>query len=139
MLKKILFYNFEKFSVQTKGPAYRNWGQRLFKMGEEYCGEYNHSDPLVKSLRAVPINNTVFPKLLSADWIAPNAAVIGDVNMGTGSSLWHSVLVRGDTAKVSIGNNTLVQDRCVLKSTTSGGEISIGDNVYVGANCLIDS
>ena len=40
--------------------------------------------------------------------MAPNATVIGDVKLGEGSSLWHSVIVRGDTAKVSIGKNTAI-------------------------------
>ena len=40
--------------------------------------------------------------------MAPNATVIGDVQLGEGSSLWHSVIVRGDTAKVAIGKNTAI-------------------------------
>jgi len=35
---------------------------------------------------------------LSADWVAPNAVLIGDVSIGEGSSIWHGVTIRGDTA-----------------------------------------
>ena len=38
----------------------------------------------------------------------PNATVIGDVQLGAGSSIWHSVIVRGDTASIKIGKNTTV-------------------------------
>jgi carbonic anhydrase/acetyltransferase-like protein (isoleucine patch superfamily) len=46
--------------------------------------------------------------MLQGDWIAPNATVIGDVQLGSGSSIWHSVIVRGDTASIKIGKNTTV-------------------------------
>lgn len=56
----------------------------------------------------MPTSAGTYPKLLSGDWIAPNATVVGDVTLGAGSSLWHSVIVRGDTASVKIGKNTTV-------------------------------
>jgi len=75
-----------------------------------------HSDTIVPSLRCVPTAAGVYPKLLSGDWIAPNATVIGDVTLGAGSSLWHNVIVRGDTATVSIGKNTTIQDLARIAS-----------------------
>jgi len=62
----------------------------------------------VPSLRCVPISASKFPRLLDSDWVAPNATVIGDVNLAAGASLWHGVIVRGDTAQVSIGKNTAI-------------------------------
>lgn len=55
-------------------------------------------DTMVPSLRCVPISNTLYPKSLDADWVAPNAVLIGDVEMKEGSSVWHGVTLRGDTA-----------------------------------------
>jgi len=55
-----------------------------------------HDDRLVPSLRCVPISDSKYPKLLDADWVAPNCTVIGDVTLGAGSSLWHGVIARGD-------------------------------------------
>ena len=46
--------------------------------------------------------------LLQGDWVAPNATVIGDVRLGEGASLWHGVIVRGDTAQVTIGKNSTI-------------------------------
>lgn len=61
--------------------------------------------------------------------------------MGAGSSLFHGVTVRGDTAKVRIGKNSVIQDNSRLGSNTvqNDDSINIGDNVYVGANAKIDA
>lgn len=76
--------------------------------------------------------------MLTADWVAPNATVIGDVTLDSGSSLWHTVILRGDTAKIRVGKNTIIQDRTLIKSSNRGGEINIGNNVFIGTNCQID-
>ena len=78
---------------------------------------------------------------LQGDWVAPNPTVIGDVQLGEGSSLWHSVIVRGDTAKVTIGKNTAIQDLTRIGSNAqqAGDKVTIGENVYVGANVSLDA
>lgn len=135
MIRRLVFYKIEKWAVTSMGPKFRKIGQSIFNMGEELCGKDAASDKLVPSLRNIPVSNKVFPKLLKADWVAPNATVIGDVKLGDGSSLWHATVVRGDTAKISIGKNSIIQDRSLLKSSNKeDGEISIGDNVFIGPN-----
>lgn len=67
-----------------------------------------HQDTLVPSLRCVPTSNSVFPKTLDADFVAPNAVLIGDVKMGEGSSTWHGTTLRGDTASINIGKNSVI-------------------------------
>ena len=73
--------------------------------------------------------------------MAPNATVIGDVRLGEGASLWHSVILRGDTASISIGKNSLIQDltRIASNASRAGDKISIGENVYVGPNASLDA
>jgi serine acetyltransferase len=135
MFKRVLFHKLEKFTVQTLAPTIRKWGQQIYRAGTEYTGDDQQHDELVKSLRCVPINDKVFPKLLTADWIAPNATVIGDVEFGSGSSLWHTAIVRGDTAKVSVGKNSIVQDRVIIKNSgKDDSEVKIGNNVFVSPN-----
>ena len=92
---------------------------------------------VVPSLRCVPISDAKYPRLLVADWVAPNATVIGDVRMEEGASLWHGVVVRGDQGAVSIGKNSIVQDLSQLYST-KGGDIHIGDNACISPNCTLD-
>jgi hypothetical protein len=92
----------------SMGPRFRAWGQSLFKAGMAAQGASGHQDTMQPSLRCVPISDSKYPKLLDSDWVAGNATVIGDVKLGEGASLWHGVIVRGDTAAVQIGKNSVV-------------------------------
>ena len=69
-----------------------------------------HTDKPVPSLRCIPISNSKFPRTLDADFVAPNAVLIGDILMGKGSSVWHGCILRGDKSKINIGSNSLIQD-----------------------------
>jgi carbonic anhydrase/acetyltransferase-like protein (isoleucine patch superfamily) len=104
-------------------------------------GAMGHEDTRVPSLRCVPISDSKYPRLLDADWIAPNATVIGDVRLGEGSSLWHNTLIRGDTAAITIGKNSTIQDltRIASDAAQPGDQVTIGENVYVGANASLDA
>ena len=63
------------------------------------------------------------------------------MTLGAGSSLWHSVIVRGDTAQIRIGKNTTVQDltRIASNQAAKGDQVNIGDNCYIGANATLDA
>ena len=78
---------------------------------------------------------------VQADWIAPNATVVGDVSVKEGSSLWHGVTARGDTAQVEIGKNSIIQDLVHISSLkrANGDRVTIGDNVYIGPNATLDA
>ena len=67
-----------------------------------------HVDKLQPSLRCIPLSNSKYPRTLLSDWIAPNAVLIGDVSIGEGSSIWHGVTLRGDTAQILIGKNSVI-------------------------------
>ena len=69
-------------------------------------------------------------------WIAPNAVVIGDVIMKKGSSLWWNSVIRCDNEPITLGENTQVQDGCVLH-TDAGFPCTLGDNVSVGHMCML--
>ena len=71
------------------------------------------------------------PQIHSESWIAPNATVIGDVRLGKNASIWWNVTARGDNDPISIGENTNIQDGCVLH-TDEGAPLNIGRNVTVG-------
>ncbi len=64
-------------------------------------------------------------------WIAPNAAVIGNVILKKNASVWFSVTIRGDNDPITVGENSNVQDGSVLHSD-HGVPLTIGDNVTVG-------
>jgi carbonic anhydrase/acetyltransferase-like protein (isoleucine patch superfamily) len=72
----------------------------------------------------------------SGHYIAPNAAVIGDVVLGPRSSVWFSVVLRGDNETMRIGAGTNIQDGVVCHSDPDF-PLVIGDNVTVGHNATV--
>lgn len=110
MFTRVFFYKLDNIITTKLGPQIRTWGQNMFRKGVELQGEFANPDVLVPSLRCVPLSNNVYPRLLEADWVAPNATVIGNVELKEGSSLWHGTVVRGDTAQINVGKNTLILD-----------------------------
>lgn len=71
------------------------------------------------------------PAIDDSAWVADNAQVMGDVHMGPHSSVWFSAVVRGDTATISIGEGTNIQDGSVLHADV-GVPLTIGKHVTVG-------
>lgn len=69
-------------------------------------------------------------------WIAPDAVAIGDVVMHAGSSLWFGVVARADNDTITIGENSNVQERCVLH-VDPGEPLTIGKNVTVGHMAML--
>lgn len=72
------------------------------------------------------------PKLGRNTWIAPNATVIGDVELGEDVSIWFGTVVRGDVHSIRIGDGTNIQDNSVVHVTTGKHATRIGRNVTVG-------
>lgn len=69
-------------------------------------------------------------------WVAPTAAVIGNVWMGKGASVWFGVTVRGDAEEIRIGEGTNVQDGSVLHADP-GKPLLIGKGVTVGHKVML--
>ena len=72
----------------------------------------------------------------SGHFIAPSAAVIGNVVMERDSSVWFGVVVRGDAEKIHIGAGSNVQDGSVLHADP-GCPLVLGENVTVGHHAMI--
>lgn len=54
------------------------------------------------------------PKIHPTAFVAPGAHVIGDVTLGRHTSVWFTAVLRGDMGAIKIGDNSNVQDGCVL-------------------------
>lgn len=76
------------------------------------------------------------PKLANDVWVADNAAVVGNVRMEEGASVWFSAVIRGDNEPINIGKGTNIQDNAVLHSDP-GSPLTIGANVTVGHQAMI--
>jgi carbonic anhydrase/acetyltransferase-like protein (isoleucine patch superfamily) len=71
------------------------------------------------------------PRLSAGSFVGRGALVVGDVEVGSQSSIWFNAVVRGDTANVQIGARTNVQDGAVVHTDT-GHPCLIGDDCTVG-------
>ncbi len=54
------------------------------------------------------------PRIHRTVFVAPTAAVIGQVEIGAGSSVWFGAVLRGDINKIKVGKGTNIQDNAVL-------------------------
>jgi len=77
------------------------------------------------------------PRFGRGVFVAPTAAIIGDVSIGDFSSVWFNAIIRGDVNFVTIGSNSNVQDASVIHVNTGKFPTVIGDRVTVGHGCII--
>lgn len=76
-------------------------------------------------------------------YIAPNATVVGSVDLENNVSIWHGAVLRGDMGTIRIGEGSNVQDNCVLhENVTVGAGCSIGHGAIlhgctIGDHCVI--
>ncbi len=69
-------------------------------------------------------------------WIAPNAVVIGSVVLENNASIWFGCIVRGDNDVITIGENSQLQDGCVVH-VDPGFPVTLGKNVSVGHMAML--
>src|SRR4051812_47517840 len=76
------------------------------------------------------------PDLARANFVAPNATVIGDVTLGAQSSIWYGCVLRGDINSIVIGEGTNVQDGTIVHLADDYG-VRIGDYTTIGHAAII--
>ncbi len=81
--------------------------------------------------------NGVGPKIGKNCFIAENAAIIGDVEIGDDCSIWYGAVLRGDVNPIRLGNRVNIQDGAVLHTLYRKSVVEIGDDVSVGHNAII--
>lgn len=86
---------------------------------------------------------------MAKQWIAPTAVVVGDVILGENVNIWHGAVLRGDSGTITVGDNSNVQDTCVLHETVTVGKgcsighgailhgCTIGDDCVIGMGAII--
>lgn len=72
------------------------------------------------------------PKVGTGAYVAPNATLIGDVELGDDASIWFGTVVRGDIHWIRIGARTNIQDNCVLHVTGGTAPVNIAEEVTIG-------
>jgi carbonic anhydrase/acetyltransferase-like protein (isoleucine patch superfamily) len=84
----------------------------------------------------LPVKN-ISPSWGKDCFIAENATLVGDVEMGDNCSVWFNAVIRGDVHYIKIGNNTNIQDGAVIHATYQYAPTNIGNCVSVGHNALV--
>ena len=89
----------------------------------------------------------IMPSIHESAFIAKNATIIGDVEIGPRASIWYGCVIRGDVNAIRIGADTNIQDGSVIHAThdrngdyrqTGGGVPTlIGAGVTVGHMALL--
>ena len=70
------------------------------------------------------------PDIARATWVAPNATVVGNVTLGPKSSVFYGAVLRGDIARIVVGEGSNLQDNVVVHLADDGDAI-------IGAWCTI--
>ena len=77
-----------------------------------------------------------WPSIADDAFIAPGAVVIGNVTIGSQTSIWFNAVVRGDIAPISIGDRSSVQD-CTVVHVNRDAPTVIGNDVTIGHTALV--
>lgn len=81
--------------------------------------------------------NGVWPTIATDAFIAPNATIIGDVHIGSRSSVWFGVVIRGDVNHIRIGERTNIQDLTMVHVASKDGPTIIGNDILIGHSAII--
>jgi carbonic anhydrase/acetyltransferase-like protein (isoleucine patch superfamily) len=76
-------------------------------------------------------------------WVAPGAALLGDVTLGARASIWFHATLRGDLAPIVVGPESNVQDGSVVhvdpgRPATIGARVTLGHGAVVHASVIED-
>ena len=74
------------------------------------------------------------PRIDPTAFIAPNATIIGDVEIGEGTSVWYGAVIRGDLARIRIGKFNTIQDNSVMHGDDP---TTVGDYCVLAHGCCV--
>lgn len=77
------------------------------------------------------------PVVDETNFIAPDANIIGDVILGSESSIWFHTTIRADVNLIRIGSRTNIQDHTCIHVMNHTGPTIIGNEVTVGHSAMI--
>jgi carbonic anhydrase/acetyltransferase-like protein (isoleucine patch superfamily) len=77
------------------------------------------------------------PRLHPSVWVAPGAAIIGDVEIGRDSSVFYGSVLRGDVERIRIGERTNIQDQATLHVTADRYATVLGNDITVGHRAVV--
>lgn len=78
-----------------------------------------------------------FPQIPEDCYVAENATIVGDVELGEKCSVWFNAVIRGDVNRIEIGSKVNIQDGAVIHCTYLKHPTKIGNNVSIGHNAIV--
>jgi len=87
--------------------------------------------PILRSYRGAR------PRVDASAWVAPGAALIGDVRIGAESSVWYGCVLRADVHQIRVGRCSNIQDGSVLHVSEGRFGCEIGDEVTIGHRAVV--
>ncbi len=79
----------------------------------------------------------VSPRVHPSCFVEDSAQVVGDVELGEGSSVWFNAVLRGDVNPIRIGRRTNIQDLSLVHVTTQKHATHVGDDCTVGHHVIL--
>lgn len=89
------------------------------------------------------------PSIHPSAFVHPDAVIIGNVTVGSESSVWPTAVLRGDHGAIIVGDQTSIQDGSIVHCTSTldtiiGSRVVVGHNVHLEGctiedDCLIGS
>ncbi len=79
----------------------------------------------------------IMPTVATSAFVDETAAVIGDVVIGSESSVWFNAVIRGDVHFIRIGHRTNIQDLSLLHVTHDTYPLTLGDDITVGHHVVL--
>lgn len=76
------------------------------------------------------------PRIAAGAWVAPGAFVVGAVDVGRDCSIWYTAVVRADGDRIIIGDESNIQDGCVLHADP-GYPVVVGQRVTIGHRAVL--
>lgn len=77
------------------------------------------------------------PRIAENCFLAENATIIGDVEIGNGSSVWFQSVIRADVHEIRIGKEVNIQDGAIIHCTYEKAGTYIGDRVSIGHRAIV--
>lgn len=90
-----------------------------------------------QTLALIKTVNNFSPKIGKECFLADNATIVGQVELGDRCSVWFQAVIRGDVNSVLIGSNTNIQDGVVIHCTYLKAKTIIGQKVSIGHKAII--
>lgn len=89
----------------------------------------------------------ILPSIDPSAFIAQTAIISGETKIGKNSGIWYGCVLRGDVTKIVIGDNTNIQDNCILHGTrpnhaqnktgAQGAPVIVGSGVTIGHGAIV--